>query len=276
MKSSIILIFSAIITSSPVLANAATVDLRNVYANVEIIPEDRQDVAVDVRASDGKLPLPRITRSGADLLVDGGLKRMNTCSGIRPGRSIDIPGFGWMAASSAVNITVHTPRDAHVTTSGAIIGNVRAAQSVDLRTDGCSQWSISDVSGTLSIRQEGVSKMLIGSAGKAVLDLSGLSHVELADVHDFSVDMSGMGKVYLKSISGPVDASLSGMGSVNIAAGRAERVKADVSGMGGFNLHGSASELDASISGIGGVHVDHVTGSVKKSVSGIGRVSVGA
>ena len=87
--------------------------------------------------------------------------------------------------------------------------------------------------------------------------------------------MSGMGKVNVRSISGPVSANLSGMGSVKIASGHAERVKADVSGMGGFSLHGSASELDADVSGVGGVHVDHVDGAVHKSVSGIGHVSVG-
>src|ERR1700722_17654376 len=106
----------------PGLARAASVELRNVYAKVEIIPEDRADVAVDLRASDGKLALPRVTRSGGEVLVDGGLWPNHHCGGIRSGHAVDVPGHGWMAASSALNITVHTPRDARVTVSGAVIG----------------------------------------------------------------------------------------------------------------------------------------------------------
>jgi len=275
MKLPLTLLLSALAMTAPTLANAAAVDLKNVYANLEIIPEDRADVAVEVRASDGKLPRPTVTRSGGDVLVDGQLSAFHTCSGIHLGRAVYLSGHGWVGASSALNITVRTPRDAHITVSGAVIGNVRAAQDFELRASGCGQWRIADVSGTLSIRQSGEATILAGDAGKAVLDLSGLTRVDLAAVHALNVDMSGMGKIQLKSISGPVDASLSGMGSVNIAGGRAERVKADVAGMGGFSLHGSATELEADVSGIGGVHVDHVYGEVKKSVSGIGRVSVG-
>jgi hypothetical protein len=276
MKLPLAVALSALALAIPGLARAASAELRNVYANVEIIPEDRADIAVDMRTSEGKLALPRVTRSGGDVLVDGGLWPNHHCGGIRPGRSVDVPGHGRMGASSALNITVHTPRDARITVSGAVIGNVRAARGFDLSTSGCSQWRIADVSGTLSIRQSGAASIIAGAAGKAVLDLSGLTEVDLAAAHALNVDMSGVGKVRLKSISGPVDASLSGLGSVNIAGGRADRVKADVSGMGGFSLHGSASELDADVSGVGGVHVDHVYGEVRKSVSGIGRVSVGA
>jgi len=275
MKLPLTLLLSTLALAGPGLAHAASVELKNVYANVEIIPEDRADAAVDVRASDGRLSLPRVSRSGGDVLVDGGLSPLHSCGGIHPGQHVSIPGHGWLSTSSALNITVHTPRDAHVTVSGAVIGNVRA-RDFELSTDGCSQWRIADVSGTLSIHQSGAASIDAGAAGKAVLDLSGLTRVDLAAVHALNVDMSGMGKVRLKSISGPVDANLSGMGSVNIASGRAERVKADVSGMGGFSLRGSASELDADVSGVGGVHVDHVFGAVRKSVSGIGRVSVGS
>jgi hypothetical protein len=276
MKLPVTLLLSTLALAVPGFARAASVDLKNVYANLEIIPEDRADVAVEVRASDGKLPQPTVTRSGGDVLVDGQLSAFHTCSGIHLGHTVYLSGHGWIGASSALSIIVRTPRDAHITVSGAVIGNVHAAQDFELRTSGCSQWRIANVSGTLSIRQSGEAMILAGDAGKATLDLSGLTRVDLAAVHALNVDMSGMGKVRLKSISGPVDASLSGMGSVNIAGGRAERVKADVSGMGAFSLRGSAAELDADVSGIGGVHVDHVYGEVKKSVSGIGRVSVGA
>jgi hypothetical protein len=270
------MLISVVALSAPALANAASVELRGVYANVVVIPEDRADVAVDVHATDGKFPNPRITRSGDSILVDGGLdSRMNHCSSIHPGRGVRLPGYGWMSAGSALKITVHTPRNVHLTSSGAVLGDVQAAQGVELNTNGCSDWHFANVGGTLSVRQEGAASITAGSAGKMVFDLSGFTHVDLAETHSLKVDLSGMGKVNLKSISGPVDANLSGMGSVDIDSGRAEHVQADVSGVGAFRLHGSASDLDATVSGIGGVHVDHVLGVVHKSVSGIGHVTVG-
>jgi hypothetical protein len=259
----------------PALAHAASVELKGVYANVWIIPEDRTDVNVDVRGGDGRLPTPVVRRSGGDVVVDGGLRSMNHCSGIHPGHAVNLPGFGRAAASSALNITVRTPRDAHVTVDGAVVGDVRGAHDLDLSTNGCSHWNIGDVGGILSIRQEGAASITAGAADTVKLDLSGLTQVNIRAARALNVDMSGMGNVRLKSISGPVGASLSGMGSVDIASGRAQKVKAEVSGMGAFRFHGSASELDAEVSGIGGVHVDHVDGAVNKSVSGIGRVTVG-
>lgn len=269
------LIAVAITVSSPEIAHAATLELKNVYANVEIIPEDRTDVTVDVRRSDGRLPLPKLTRSGGDVLVDGGIRYSNSCMGVHPDSSISLFGFGRRSRASTINITVHTPRDVHVNSNGSIIGNIRPSGNIDLITAGCSQWRIADVGGTLSIHQDGVATIKTGASAAARLELSGVSHIDLAATRALTVDMSGMGNVRLQSISGPVDASLSGMGNVKIAGGRADHVKADVSGMGGFSLSGSASTLDADVSGVGGVHVDHVYGAVHKSVSGIGRVSVG-
>ena len=51
--------------------------------------------------------------------------------------------------------------------------------------------------------------------------------------------------------------------------------RASVSGIGSVDFGGQAQDLDASISGLGGVRVEQVTGTVRKSVSGGGHVSVG-
>jgi hypothetical protein len=276
MKLSNTLLAAAITLSAPNLAHAATVELKNLYASVEIVPEDRSDVAVDMRAADGKLRLPSVTRVGDTVIVDGGLRPLLGCNGGGdPEHGANAPGHGWLGRGSAINLTVHTPRDVRVKANGSIIGTVRAAGQVDLTTNGCSHWRIADVAGALSIHQDGAAHIEAGSAGSAHLDLSGFSNVDLAAARALNVDMSGAGKVSLGRISGPVDASLSGVGSVKIASGHAQRVKAEVSGLGGFSLRGSAAELDADVSGIGSVHVDHVDGAVHKSVSGIGHVSVG-
>jgi hypothetical protein len=278
MKATTTLCIGAIIALWPTLASAATVELRNLYAVVDVIPENRADIAVEVHAPDHRLPTPSVTRNGADLVIDGSLHALHGGCGTigSPQHGFDLSGYGWMSRRSAVSITLHTPRDVRLRANGSILGSVRPAQGVDLITNGCSRWRIADVSGTLAIRQDGAATINAGSAGATVLQLSGLSRIDLAGARALKVEMSGAGSVRLSSISGPVDASLSGLGSVHIAGGRAGRVQAEVSGMGGFSLHGSAAELDAQVSGIGSVHVDHVDGAVHKMVSGIGHVSVGA
>jgi hypothetical protein len=62
MKISTALLASVFAATAPALANAADVELRGVYANVEIIPEDRADVTVDVHATDGRFRAPTVTR----------------------------------------------------------------------------------------------------------------------------------------------------------------------------------------------------------------------
>jgi hypothetical protein len=275
MKHILVLTAMAATLSTPILAHAASLELRNIYANLNVIPEDRADIVVDIKAPDGRLPRPVVSRSGANVMVDGGLNPVHGCSGLHPEHGIDAAGHGWLSHNSALTITVHTPRAVKIRANGAILGDVREAQSLDLDTDGCTRWRIGDVSGPLSIRQEGAAAITAGAAGATDLDLSGLTHVDLVSARSLKVDMSGAGKVQLGSVSGAIDSDLSGLGSVAIASGRADHVRAEVSGMGGFKLHGSARDLDAEVSGVGSVHVDHVEGAVHRSVSGIGHVSVG-
>jgi hypothetical protein len=261
------ILLAAMTAALPAAAHAATVELNNLCANVQVIPEDRTDVAVDMRASDSRSPLPTVTRSGDRVLIDGSRHWSSGCHG---------PNEAWLSHASSITITIHTPRDVRLRANGAINGDVRAARGLDLDTSGCGHWRIADVSGALSIRQSGAANIQAGAAGEARLELSGVTHMELASARSLTVDMSGAGKVWLKAISGPVDADLSGIGSVDIASGRADHVRADVSGMGGFALHGAASALDADVSGVGSVRIDRVYGPVRKSVSGIGHVSVGS
>ena len=258
------LILAAIAVAAPSLAQAASVELKNLYATVEVIPEDRVDIAIDMHAKNGGRRLPTVTRSGDHVVVDGGIHWMTGCKS------------DWDIGRQAVQITLHTPHDVHLSTNGSVSGAVRPAKDLDLVTAGCGKWSIGDVSGAFSIHQSGVANIQAGATGSANLELSGVTHLDMAATRNLTVEMSGAGRVKLRSVSGPVKANLSGVGSVDIASGRADHVSAEVSGMGGFALHGSAQALDAEVSGIGNVRVDHVDGPIHKSVSGIGHINVGA
>jgi hypothetical protein len=260
-------------TAAPALASAASLEVKAVYAKLWVIPEDRADIAVDVRSPDHRLATPVVTRLGDKVVIDGRLRTMNHCNGIHLG--FGLPGFDGFGSGSATNITVHVPRDVHLSVNGEVQGEIKPARSLELTSDGCTRWRIDDVTETLSIRQSGASKIVSTSAAEARFNLSGVTDVDMTSARGLDVDMSGVGNVRLKTVSGPVSANLSGMGNVRIAGGHAGRVKADLSGMGGFTFGGAAASLDAEVSGVGGVTVQHVDGDVRKRVSGIGHVSVG-
>ena len=219
MKHPTALLIAAMAASAPALAAnaAAAVELRGVYANVEVIPEDRADISgrcARVGREAGRAPGNPLRRQRPGRRRPEGHEQLRRHSP-RTRRQHPRP---WLDVGrlSPEHHRPHAARCPRHRQRRGDLGNVRAAQAVALSTNGCSQWRIGDVSGALAIDQAGASNITAGSAGKAVLDLSGLTRIDMTSVRELNVDMSGMGKVRLKSISGAVDANLSGMGSVNI------------------------------------------------------------
>ena len=107
------------------------------------------------------------------------------------------------------------------------------------------------------------------------LHLSGAGSVHANKVSQgLDATLSGAGGINIVELDGPVMAHVSGVGHIKAEQGHATR-----SGLGlrrrRRGLGGDAQSLDASISGFGGVRVKSVSGSVTKSVSGGGHVSVG-
>ena len=84
-----------------------------------------------------------------------------------------------------------------------------------------------------------------------------------------------MGGLDVDSVSGPIQAQVSGVGRIKVLEGHATTMRAVVSGLGGIDFGGQADGLDAAISGLGDIRVKSVTGPVTKSVSGGGHVTIG-
>jgi len=256
-------------------AQAATVEFRDAVARVTVVPEDRPDIKVEIVAPKAKLPLD--IRASADrVVVDGGLDRIGACRGSGEKVRVKVRGVGRVAWQDMPEVVVRTPLDVKVESDGAVYGSVGRSNAVELRTSGCSGWTIANVAGDARVRTSGAGSVRMGEVRRLDVDLSGAGGLRAVRVREgMTAGLSGAGGVDVERLDGPLQAKVSGVGHVQIDGGRATHVRASVSGVGGVDFGGTADSLDATVSGIGSIHVREVTGPVRKSVSGIGGVKVG-
>lgn len=257
-------------------AQAATVEFHDAVARVTVIPENRQDVRVEVVRPNAQLPL-RVSQSGDRTVISGDLGgSMRDCNGKGDGRKVRIRGIGAVDWSEMPQVVIRTPRDVRIDADGAVFGSIGRAGSVEIRSSGCSGWTVADMTGEARIRASGAGSVMMGAADRLDVRLSGAGNVHATRIRrGMDARLSGAGGVKVEEITGPVSADVSGVGRIRLASGRASSLRASVSGIGGVDFDGVADSLDASISGLGSIHVDEVKGPVRKSVSGAGRVVVG-
>lgn len=256
-------------------ANAASVEVRDAVARVTVIPEDRRDIKIEVLNPNPRLPL-QVSTEGDRTVVDGGLHRqIYDCHGSGEKSKVRVRQVGVIDWAERPQIVVHAPRDVAVSTNGAVAGEIGRAASLDLDNSGCSSWTIADIGGDVTIHESGAGSIRMGQADRLNVHLSGAGNLHATRIRKgLDAQLSGAGGVKIDDFTGEFEAQVSGVGKVQVAAGRASRVRAQVSGVGGVEFDGAADSLDASISGMGGIRVKSVTGPVRKSVSGIGKVTV--
>lgn len=125
-----------------------------------------------------------------------------------------------------------------------------------------------DFSGAGSI----VSKTKL-TGNKLHLEVSGAGSVRLQDVdyQHVDVDLSGVGNIEIggKAVSSTME--MSGTGNIDAFDLLADSVRCETSGVGNINCFANV-ELNANVSGIGGVRYKGTPKSLRKSVSGIGKV----
>lgn len=263
----------------PATASAQPVRLLDVAARVTIVPENRSDVAVEVRAGAGDVAAPRVVRSGSVVTVQGVLPaEINGCHGMRAGTdrgTVKLKGRRNVAVKDLPLIVLRTPLDIDVSVVGAAVGTVGRARSVKLRTEGCGNWSAGGTAELFDVASQGMGDVTVGSTGALRVSLEGMGDVEAGPTRSLQASLAGLGDVRVAGLNGPADVSIEGMGGVKIAKGRATTFKASLEGMGGVRFNGTAERLDATVDGMGRVRVAKVTGQVNRRVSGFGRVKVG-
>ncbi|WP_293902331.1 DUF2807 domain-containing protein [Phenylobacterium sp.] len=256
-------------------AQAASVEIRDAAARVTVVPEDRNDVKVEIVAPNARLPLT-VRTEGDRTVIDGDLyHRIRGCHGMGQDGRIGIRGVGDVRWSEMPQVVIHTPRAVAIVTNGAVQGAIGRAGSLDLHNSGCSAWTIADVAGDVTLQESGAGSVRMGASSRLDVRLSGAANIHATHVRQgLEARLSGVGDVRVDQLDGAMDAQVSGVGKVDVDGGRASLVHASVSGMGSVAFGGVASDLDASISGLGSVRVQEVTGSIRKSISGGGSVQV--
>ena len=105
------------------------------------------------------------------------------------------------------------------------------------------------------------------------IEVSGAGSIEIqnVDYQHIGMDMSGVGNVSIvgKVVSATME--ISGTGNIGAFDLHADSVRCETSGVGNINCYAN-EELNAQVSGIGGVRYKGTPKSLRKSVSGIGKV----
>ena len=270
------LLAAAAVAISVGAAQAATVEIRDAVARVIVVPEDRDDIRVEIVKPHPKLPLSVRTTDGATV-IDGDLRRrIQDCDDMSSRPRIRVRNVGRVDYDEMPQIVIHTPRSVAVSAGGAVVGSIGRAGSLDLRNSGCAAWTVADVAGDATIHESGAGSIRMGASDRLEVHLSGAANIHATRVRkSLKAQLSGAGNVRVAELSGDMEARVSGVGKIDVRSGRADTVRASVSGIGSVDFGGATRDLDASISGLGGVHVEQVTGAVRKSVSGGGQVRVG-
>lgn len=269
------------------------VEIRHAVARVAVVVEDRADIAVEIEQGTSGLPVPRVTRDGARVRIDGGLGRrgfMNRGDGIRncsagtdnpatpgDGVTVEVRKLGRINVSAAPLIVIRTPRDVNVEASGAVFGSVgRGATSVDLGNGGCGYWNVANTDGPVSLSIGGSGDMRAGTSTALDLSIAGSGSVSAGATRDLDVSIAGSGDVVVARVDGPTDVSIAGSGDVDIRTGTAPALSVSIAGSGDVNFGGVAGDVDVSLMGGGDVTVARATGSVSRSVMGGGNIRIGS
>jgi hypothetical protein len=256
-------------------AAAPSIEIRDAVARVVVIPEDRADVKVEMLTTNRDLPL-EVRQTSDGVTIDGHLwHRIRDCHANGDHPSTSVRGVGRVDYKDMPQVVIHTPKAVSLESNGAIVGSVGRSASLEIHNSGCSAWTIADVAGDATLQDSGVGAIRMGQAQRLDVHLSGVTNVHVNRVSGLDASLSGTGGLTLNELNGPMEARVSGAGHIKVLQGNASAMRASISGVGGIEFGGQAQTLDAQISGIGGIRVKSVTGSVTKSVSGLGHVTIG-
>lgn len=288
------IVIAAAAMAAPAFAKPGPeVDIRHAVARVAVVVEDRNDIAVEIEQGSSGLPPIQVTRRGADVRIDGGLRRravVNRGDGLRncnPGRasqtqpgegaSVEVRDIGRVNLADAPLIVIRTPRNVNVGASGAVFGSVgRGAASVDLGNAGCGYWNVANTEGDLSLSVAGSGDIRAGTSRSLDISIGGSGSVTAGATRELDIAIGGSGDVIVARADGSTDIAIGGSGDVDVRSGNAPNLSISIAGSGDVNFGGVAGDVDVSIVGGGDVTVARATGSVSRSIMGGGDVRIGS
>lgn len=249
--------------------------VRDAIAIVRIRPEDREDIAVSIRA-DGRLPAPSVRKSGRKLIIDGRAGPGASCGGDVGAPRAAHARFGHVASADFPIIDIRTPEVLDAALNGALFTTIGPALEAQLAIAGCGQTLVGPVDGDFDLALSGSADAVVGAVGVAQIRIAGAGDVILAGADALDVSIAGAGDLSAAHLDGgPARIAIQGAGDVVIAGGEADSLTVAIAGSGDVVFRGVARTLDAAIAGSGDVVVRHVEGRVNQRVIGGGEVVVG-
>jgi hypothetical protein len=118
-------------------------------------------------------------------------------------------------------------------------------------------------------------KFVITTPNLTKVKVVGATTLKLTDAsgEELDIDVSGAGKVSGSGAVTDLKVSVAGAGSINLSKLKAENTKVSISGAGSASVYASES-VAATVAGAASVSVYGNPPTVKKSVSGVGRVKL--
>lgn len=254
-------------TVGPTQYACTALEVQGVQADLEVVINDGPGCEVTLSGPEGQLKAIKVSERNGTLIIvsessGGGVSGVTIISGggassIRAGRissgSVVIGSRGISIGGGNISIGGGSGSNQNEV---KIIVKVPKGAAVDL-TDVDGKISVGDTDGALRLSMGGVSNIRVGRIGKLRARLSGSSQMDI------------------NHVVGDASISVSGSGSINIAGGEVAELTVSLSGMGNVRFGGTAQDADLSVSGMGNVHVATVVNRPRKSMSGMGQITVG-
>lgn len=239
------------------------------------------DISVEMSAQADKV--------GFDIDNGSGLVRTE----LRNGR-LFILGTGEGAARTDINLTV--PSDAALTFKGlvgdlSISGRSGGRLVVEMRRGDISaerlggaditiletgSVSIARVDGLFRAQVQGSSDISVERVEMASLAILGHATVNIARVNDRTdIRVPGYGEIAIGRANGPMQVEFPGAGSISVADGRAEPLRATISGAGSLDFEGVAQDPNITLTGSGSVRLARYEGTPVIRNTGSGRLQLG-
>lgn len=228
---------------------ARALKLNNTMANVEIVVEPRNDIALKARGSTEALKLLNVHTDGDELVVTGppsaspagdtvviGSETVVATGG---STAISVIGGNSKSSNERMQLRFAVPSGTPLTISG-LTGDVRAG---DLRAP-------------VRVFLE-VGEVQLGRVGPAVLAVSGSGTIRVAEIAD------------------KADLSLEGSGTIIVEGGSIEHLSARLIGTGDIRANVTAQNADILFEGVGIIDVARVLAEPKVRENGVGTVQIG-
>jgi hypothetical protein len=262
--------------------DAQRLELKNVAANVYIVPEERDDIDIRVRYGNAKLPTLLVSKRGDTTVLNGQIATSGANRGFgiairitdnegRTSGSVKIPGTGSVNIKDLPIVYVRVPLDAHIQDNGIVFGQIAPSQSLDLTSCASGSWNIAAVSQTLNIIGCGTSDIAVSRAGVGLITSTGSGAISVDRLNTLKANLTGSGGLIVRHV-GPVQ--LQNQGSGDIELGQVGPTFLKLDGSGDVAIGAVTGALTVVNNGSADVNIRQLDGALRLDMAGSGDIDI--